>query len=407
MTIEPNTTTTNWKTIVLCLVAGHIAIMHLGKVAPALPQIQSDFGISFVFGGWIASIFNLTGISLGLIAGTLSDRMGHRNIILSGLLVLAAGSFIGALTQGGLGLLLSRLVEGVGFTAIVVSAAALTIQSSSLEHRKLALMIWGTYFPVGLFIFFWISGWILEIQGWRFLWIIGGSACLIWALVFALGTTVTSQNSRSGPPLRGFIKNITLTLMAPGTLVIAVCFAFYSLQQLALLTWLPSFLAYEHDIEPGQAGFLVASTQIFNFAGNVLCWWVLSRGVLIWKTIFICGWIMIVTVLTLFWGGASEPVQLILVYALALFGGLIPIAVFTSVPLLSPSPSQLATLNGLVVMFSALGQIAGPPLLALTLGPNQVWDNSFWLLVLCSLLITILAWLMRPIEKRIVGSGHH
>ena len=112
---------------------------------------------------------------------------------------------------------------------------------------------------------------------------------------------------------------------------------------------------------------------------------------------------MFVTILALFQGGASDIAQLILVYALALFGGLIPIAVFTSVPLLSPSPSQLATLNGLVVMFSALGQIAGPPMLALTLGPNQVWDHSFWLLLLCSLLIAILAWLMRPIEKRIVG----
>ena len=231
MIIKPMETRTNWKTILLSLVAGHIAIMHLGKVAPALPQIQSEFGISFVFGGWIASIFNLTGITLGLAAGTLSDRMGHRNIILSGLLVLAAGSFIGSLTGGGLGLLLSRLIEGVGFTAIVVSAAALTIQSSSLAHRKLALMIWGTYFPVGLFIFFWISGWILEMQGWRFLWITGGLACLIWALFFALGTTVTARDSGSGPPLRGLIKNITLTLRAPGSLIIGVCFAFYSLQQ--------------------------------------------------------------------------------------------------------------------------------------------------------------------------------
>ncbi len=400
--IEAEDQATDWKLIFLCFGSGLIAIMHLGKVSPALPQLLAELQLSRIMGGWVSSIFNVTGILLGLIAGTFSDRIGHKRVILGGLVILSVSSFLGGAAISGNILFISRIIEGVGFTAIVVGCAALTAQSASLRHRKLALMIWGTYFPVGLIIFFWISGWILEIYGWRFLWYIGGWLGAIWfAIFFIAARTDRKQRAQLHSPLSLF-GNIVKTVRAPGTMAVALCFTFYSMQQLALLTWLPSFFYLERGIDARWSGAIIASTQVFNLLGNIVAWIVLNRGGRIWRTIAVCAAIMFISVLGIFSSALSDHIRLILIYTLAFFGGLIPIAVFISAPVFSPTPYQLATTNGLIVLSSSVGQIAGPPAIATVVAVTGNWNSSVIIMLSCTILILIFAILIRRTEVRLL-----
>lgn len=346
----------------------------------------------------MSSIFNLTGVFLGLVAGTFSDRIGHKRVILGGLAILSLSSFLGGAADSGIELFISRIIEGVGFTAIVVSSAALTAQSASLHHRKLALMIWGTYFPVGLIIFFWVSGWILDDYGWRYLWYIGGLLCTIWFFVFlTLASGGYSRRASLNFSL-GLLSNIAKTVRAPGTMAVAFCFTFYSMQQLALLTWLPSFFILERGFDPKMGGIIVASTQVFNLVGNIIAWIILDRGGRIWKTIAICAVMMLISVVGIFSSFLPDLLRLLLIYSLALFGGLIPIAVFISVPLFSPTPYQLATTNGLIVVSSSFGQIAGPPAIAAVVAATGYWNSSMFIMLLCSIFILVFALLIRRNE---------
>lgn len=46
---------TRWDIVALALTAGQVVGMQFGKVPPALPMLQTDFGMSCVVAGHIAS----------------------------------------------------------------------------------------------------------------------------------------------------------------------------------------------------------------------------------------------------------------------------------------------------------------------------------------------------------------
>ena len=100
-------------------------------------------------GGWIASMISFTGFALGLISGTIGDRIGQRFVLVIGLLTIAAGSLIGTFAVSANAMLLSRFIEGIGFSASTVAGAGIITHVTSTKDRKWALGVWSSYVPIG------------------------------------------------------------------------------------------------------------------------------------------------------------------------------------------------------------------------------------------------------------------
>jgi len=91
---------------------------------PALPAMAEEFVVPMTKMQWSVSIFIL---SLGfgqLISGPLADRYGRRPIAIGGIVIYGLASIIAAYSDSLTFFLLSRLVQGLGACAIVVSAFA-------------------------------------------------------------------------------------------------------------------------------------------------------------------------------------------------------------------------------------------------------------------------------------------
>jgi DHA1 family bicyclomycin/chloramphenicol resistance-like MFS transporter len=91
---------------------------------PALPIMAEEFVVPMTKMQWSVSIFIL---SLGfgqLISGPLADRYGRRPIAIGGIVIYGLASIIAAYSDSLTFFLLSRLVQGLGACAIVVSAFA-------------------------------------------------------------------------------------------------------------------------------------------------------------------------------------------------------------------------------------------------------------------------------------------
>ena len=116
---------TNWRAVWAVFAAGLAAGAHLTKVPPALPMLREELGLTLVGSGFIATMFNVMGMTAGMLAGVLCDRLGHKRLALFGLTVMVAGGLLGAFAPGFRTLLASRFLEGVGFIVFVVSAPAL------------------------------------------------------------------------------------------------------------------------------------------------------------------------------------------------------------------------------------------------------------------------------------------
>ena len=90
---------TQWPIVWVAFGAGIVAATHIGKLPPALPEIRLALDAGLVTGGWIASMISCTGFALGLVAGSLADRLGQRQVLIFGLLAMTIGSLLGAFAQ--------------------------------------------------------------------------------------------------------------------------------------------------------------------------------------------------------------------------------------------------------------------------------------------------------------------
>ena len=116
---------THWPRVWIAFLAGCIGAFQIGKTFAALTLIIDELGLSLVQAGLVLSLFSLIAAFAGAGFGLLSDRVGHLYMALSGLVVSAGGTFLGATASGIEVLLLSRLIEGLGFILAIVALPSL------------------------------------------------------------------------------------------------------------------------------------------------------------------------------------------------------------------------------------------------------------------------------------------
>src|SRR5919198_990018 len=111
--------------------------------------------------GWI--LFALCLAALILAAGSLSDRVGRKGILLAGLGVFAAGSLGGALASNPTQLIAARAVMGIGAAGIFPSTLSLiaNVFTERAERAK-AIGLWGATTGVGVAAGPILGGWLLE-----------------------------------------------------------------------------------------------------------------------------------------------------------------------------------------------------------------------------------------------------
>ena len=104
--------------------------------AEKLPGGQSHFLIGIALGA-----YGLTQAILQIPAGWMSDRYGRKPVIIVGLLLFAAGSFIAASADDIYWIIAGRVIQGAG--AINAAVMALTADLTREEHRTKAMAMIG------------------------------------------------------------------------------------------------------------------------------------------------------------------------------------------------------------------------------------------------------------------------
>ena len=117
------------------LVAVFVQGIGASAVLPLLPLFLQDHGTSDAQVGAVMGSFFVAGLLTQYVAGHLTDRAGHRRVIVGGLLIYAAASigFLADVGPGGyIGL---RGTQGVGAGAVQVASLALVGLIVPLERR--------------------------------------------------------------------------------------------------------------------------------------------------------------------------------------------------------------------------------------------------------------------------------
>ena len=349
----------------LIFAAGVVAALHVTKLPPAVPALQEALGVTLVQAGFLLSLVQLAGMTLGVACGAWADGLGAKRSMGIGLMLLAAASTLGGFAQSVVSLMCLRAVEGLGFLLVVLPGPGWMRRVAPPQRLAAALGLWSAYMPTATALALLIGPLFTTELGWRWWW--WAMAALTLAMAWALSRVAYDERPRATTLEPQFLQRLQQTLRAPGPWLVAAVFALYAFQWLAVIGFLPTVYR-QAGLSPAATGVLTALVAAVNIVGNVGAGRLLQQGqpaTRLLRTGFV---IMAVAALGLYAGageqGLSPTLRYVCALAFSIGGGLIPATLFTLAVRVAPGPQTTSTTLGWVQQGSALGQFCGPPLVA-------------------------------------------
>jgi MFS transporter, DHA1 family, inner membrane transport protein len=345
---------------------------YIGKVPPALPLQREELGLTLVESGFIATTFNLIGMLVGMFVGVLCDRFGHKRLGLAGLVVICLAGAFGSFAWDFPSLLASRFLEGVGFILFTVAGSALMAAAADASSRPMAMGLWSAYMPSGGVTAMLLAPLLMGLWGWRGAW-------AFWAVVAAAAFVLIW---RVAPvPKYGGVRSLKLALESlrqPGSIALALLFAFYTAQWTSVMIWLPTFVMDERGGGAAAASLLTALMVLVNIPGNLAGGWLIARGLPRGVLVLGAAAVMVVTDITMLASGLPDGARFAAVLLFSCCAGTIPGAIFSGVVVHAKTPQHVGTTNGMVMQTSQAGQFFGPVLLAWLAAQYGGWGASLW-----------------------------
>jgi MFS family permease len=163
-----------------------LCLLGVGAVLPVLPRYvhgplgAGDFAVGIVIGA-----FAFTAFVGRPIAGHLADTRGRRLVVVVGALLAAVAGALYLVPLGVAGLIVARLVLGVGEGMVFTAGAAWVVDLAPAERRGRALGLYGLSVWTGLTLGPPIGELLLRVSSFEVVWLFCAAAPLAAALVAA------------------------------------------------------------------------------------------------------------------------------------------------------------------------------------------------------------------------------
>ncbi|HLS21399.1 MAG TPA: MFS transporter [Paenalcaligenes sp.] len=346
----------HWLAVFIAVFCGIVGALQIGKLPIAAPFLQQDLGIDRSTIGNLGAIFSIIGMLAGIPIGMFVLRLGLRFSINLGLGTIALSSLIAPLLPH-LGVIyFFRILEGLGFVLITVSAPTLIQGSVQLAYRNTAMSYWGTFMPIGITIMMFTGP---AFHNWQSIWY-GNALIAAFTLLLVRKFVPPPQaqpEALSLLQIRHLLKSI-FSVNAP--LRMALMFGCYALMHFALFNFLPLLLIEQLGLNHTQAGIISGLAIGANIAGNLCAGYLLSRNLKraqLMRATFV---VMIICGSSVFAFQLPVLVVALLCILFSGVGGMIPTSILSSAPIIAPSPMAIPITVGLLMQGSNLGQGLGP-----------------------------------------------
>lgn len=137
----------------------------------ALPAISNDFALNSIMITWIPTSYLLSTVVLLIPIGKLADLISRKLFFKIGTIVFTAGTFFCSISNSGIILLISRIIQGVGASFIFCTAIPILISAYDKNQRGRVIGINTASVYVGLATGPILSGFVVDYLGWRYIFI--------------------------------------------------------------------------------------------------------------------------------------------------------------------------------------------------------------------------------------------
>lgn len=162
-----HTKTREWLQLLAASLTGLLIPLCFTGPAVVLPSVSSELGGTAVQLNWVVNGYILTYGSAMMTAGSLTDVYGRKRVWLIGLALFALVTFAIPLAPTVKWIDALRLLQGLGGAAAFAGAMSSLAQTFHGTVRTRIFSLLGTTFGLGLAFGPLTAGWLVEIAGWR------------------------------------------------------------------------------------------------------------------------------------------------------------------------------------------------------------------------------------------------
>lgn len=369
--------------IVLLWLCGVLAAAQLGKFSALAPALQARFALDLSSLGLLISLLEVGGAAFGFVAGSALPRLGIRRALLGGLLLLVITTVIEATARTASVLFAARSVEGLAYLLVVVAAPTMIVAATSAgREREGAMVLWSTFVPVGSGLGSIVTGLLATAFGTTM-------AMLVWAFAALVLIAAVAAIPASDPAPR------RATLPAPAAWLLSMGFGCYTLFLCAVTGLMPTFLHDRHGLDTAEGSVIAGAIALSALPGSLLALGAIrmlaarARHLLL----LVATALVIASALSLLIFRVNSPILVALsAAAMLLLAGMALAVVFAWLPDFSGAhaagDARIASAQGLLTQFGALGALLGPPLGAASV---EVWSWSALGSIVATIVLVLLA----------------
>ncbi|NLJ52784.1 MAG: MFS transporter [Intrasporangiaceae bacterium] len=350
-------TRTRWLVALILIGCGVIAAAHIGKVAPAIPALRDELGITEFMAGLMLASISVAAAVFAYPFGFVLRRFEPARVVTLALIWLGVLSIVGAFFTQPLLILAARAGESIGYLTVTLTVPALLRTVATVPDRRFVMALWATFMPLGSGLAVLFAPALLSTWGWQSLWVGSGLNCLIIAIVLmVLSPSLHSSRQPAGvvtedPP--GFRADL---------LRLASIFGLYAGIWLSVLGLLPTALV-EAGTSLRFASIASGIAILVNVPGNIVAAGFAGKGMPVSRSVPIGALGIAVTTWGIYADHGSVPLIVASAMAFSFITGFIPASLFGALNRVG-DPRRIPTATGALVQGSGVGQLLGPPALA-------------------------------------------
>jgi MFS family permease len=155
-----------WKTLAILSSIATLVMYTETMLVPSLPNIISEFNLSYSLSPWILTTYLVVGAVMTPITSSLAEIYGKKKILLVVLGIYAAGVTVGGLTTDLYSFIIARGMQGVGISMFPI---AFSVIREQFPKSRLAIGqgVITSMFASGSILGLLIGATIAEYSGWR------------------------------------------------------------------------------------------------------------------------------------------------------------------------------------------------------------------------------------------------
>ncbi|MBO0441292.1 MFS transporter [Candidatus Enterococcus ikei] len=366
-----------WIKFLLLYVGGVIVSLSQLKLVPIQNELGQDLGVSLSMVSWLMAIFTVSGTFLAIPGGALVTQFGPKKLLVALMGCLAIGNIWGALSKGFWSLFISRAIEGISFSMIIMVGIVLINFWFNAGGSGIATGLWGTFSALGSMLAMNLFKPLSQTYGLRSLWwIIAGLSLFILCLYLFILDEPTSRSIANEKKEAGSIKkaienkSIWLLALAQGCMAF-ILFAFINLY--------PLIYAQYYGLSESLANNYTGYFGLFGIPFGALAGYLIDKtrkG----KLIIFCSFVLMLA--ATFWMGhlSSSFTFIAQLFILSAGASLSSSCVMILAPKVVEDKRLIGASISFINLFYYIGIFIGTPLVTKVSEISQSWLPAIYLL---------------------------